>query len=277
MKPEMADARSPFARGTAIMDFCEANYAHSHLVAEWWGTVSAGIMMAYGIGGAAVALQHGIEGPFQVLWLLLGAVGLGTGYLHATLAFVGQMTDELPLLMLSLGLFYSLVATNLASTLGQRGSRALAVALVCFASVVAWYMVTGADEPIFFRVCLGAIMTAIVGQEVRLYWLWKARRIRVLYERAFVTFLVGFAGWLVDEHACAFVSGGLGIGLPNPQLHAWWHILTGLSAHCTFVWLLVIRAEAAKKPLPASLGRSAAAKTILGLRGYYASRGEKER
>jgi hypothetical protein len=33
----------------------------------------------------------------------------GTAYLHATLAFWGQMTDELPMMALALALFYAML------------------------------------------------------------------------------------------------------------------------------------------------------------------------
>jgi dihydroceramidase len=38
------------------------------------------------------------------------------------------------------------------------------------------------------------------------------------------------AVWLIDQHACD-VLHNLPFGIPNPQLHAWWHVLCGYNCH----------------------------------------------
>ncbi len=53
--------------------------------------------------------------------------------------------------------------------------------------------------------------------------------------------LLGFAAWAVDFFLCASVVRALPV---NPQLHAWWHVLTALALHealfvCTCVRILL--------------------------------------
>jgi len=44
-----------------------------------------------------------------------------------------------------------------------------------------------------------------------------------------VTYAAAIAVWFVDLKDCAFVSVTLPAhGIPNPQLHAWWHTLVSL-------------------------------------------------
>ena len=49
---------------------------------------------------------------------------------------------------------------------------------------------------------------------------------------------------LVDLHLCDHMHA-----LPaNPQLHAWWHLLSALSSHLIIVWLFFIHLHGHKRP-----------------------------
>ena len=52
-------------------------------------------------------------------------------------------------------------------------------------------------------------------------------RLCVLYV---VVLLAAFACWLTDQFGCELLYN-LPFGLPNPQLHAWWHVLCGFNCH----------------------------------------------
>ena len=45
-----------------------------------------------------------------------------------------------------------------------------------------------------------------------------------------VIILSALACWLIDQWACE-VLHNLPFGIPNPQLHGWWHILCGYNCH----------------------------------------------
>ena len=45
-----------------------------------------------------------------------------------------------------------------------------------------------------------------------------------------VIILSAFACWLIDQFGCEILHN-LPFGIPNPQLHAWWHILCAYNTH----------------------------------------------
>ena len=94
--------------------------------------------------------------------------------------------------------------------------------------------------------------------EIHLYAQPRHRALRPAYRLALLAFLLAFALWLADLHLCAPLRR-----LPaNPQLHAWWHVLCGVSTSWTFVWVGCVRrgflrrgrCEAGALALPWALG-----------------------
>jgi len=49
-----------------------------------------------------------------------------------------------------------------------------------------------------------------------------------------------FIIWIVDQVGCESLHN-LPFGLPNPQLHAWWHVLLGWSIHLGFQYSMALR------------------------------------
>src|SRR5690606_6161248 len=86
---------------TATVDWCEANYAFTPLVAELFNTASSLAMVAFGTAG--IALHRGVlPRRYLAAFALLVLVGLGSVAFHATLRFELQLLDELPMLWLVL-------------------------------------------------------------------------------------------------------------------------------------------------------------------------------
>lgn len=251
MRANARNDASIFARNSATTDFCELNYTHSPHVAEWYGTWSAIGMVMIGSIGVCISLTHGIATRFVALWLLLAVVGLGTMYLHATLAFFAMACDELPMIGTALSLFYCLLTAEDGSF--EATERVvLALFLVGFGSAMGgWSLATKylldatAEEPIIFPLIFGGIMTMLILQELCLYAKYSQRHLRRLYERAAITFILGFGSWLIDQSMCESVR--------SLHLHSWWHLLTAASAHYTFVWVVGINAASKGETLPRSL------------------------
>ena len=264
-----ANTTSIFARDSATVDFCEANYAVLPFVAEFHGTWSALAMTVLGVAGAHYAGAHGLARRYVLLWHSLTAVGVGTMYLHSTLAYFGQACDELPMLMTALGLFYCCTTAE-EGAVGPHAARVLATFLCAFgAAMGAWslsykYMLAAdINEPLIFPLIFGGIMCGLIAQEVRLYLKYSARRFRRLYERAAITFALGFGSWLVDQTCCASVGW--------MQMHTWWHLLTAASAHYTFVWIAAVNAESSGCTLPPSLLVDPVAARLFALHGHAAA------
>jgi dihydroceramidase len=53
--------------------------------------------------------------------------------------------------------------------------------------------------------------------------------VRRWFALGLTAYATGIALWFVDLRACQWVSVTLPAhGIPNPQLHAWWHVLVSL-------------------------------------------------
>ena len=103
-------------------------------------------------------ILHGIFGP--------QACGLGSTYFHATLSFVGQLSDEIPMTWTALGLFYALVHVELMirGEHHRRGLlRGLACTLTAFGGAIT-YMTVTSETPLIFRVMFAALCVALIMQ-----------------------------------------------------------------------------------------------------------------
>eukprot|EP00439_Symbiodinium_sp_Y106_P037235 s1631_g4.t1 len=91
---------------TSIVDWCEANYAHTPYVAEFFNTLTAVPMVAVSVWGLYLCVRYGLELRFYLCWVGIGAVGVGTLAFHAMLHPVGQATDELAMICASMVFLY---------------------------------------------------------------------------------------------------------------------------------------------------------------------------
>ena len=83
---------------SASIDWCEANYAVSEYVVEFWNTVSSLLITAAGVYDIGVVRRcrgTTMEYTMGVLFIL---VGLGSAAFHGTLKFEYQLWDEIPML-----------------------------------------------------------------------------------------------------------------------------------------------------------------------------------
>jgi dihydroceramidase len=63
------------------------------------------------------------------------------------------------------------------------------------------------------------------------------RPFRLLFRLGVAFYIAAIALWFIDIRFCSAMSIRLpAIGLPNPQLHAWWHVLVS----CGFYMLLLV-------------------------------------
>jgi len=58
--------------------------------------------------------------------------------------------------------------------------------------------------------------------------------VRQLFQRGALSLFLAVSSWLVDLNLCFLILGELS-WLPNPQLHAWWHIVMCMALHYFFV------------------------------------------
>ena len=227
---------TPFwsALGTAAsVDWCEPNYVYSHLVAEWWNTLSSLTMVVLGVQGALrVRSARDIERRFLVCFLLVAVVGLGSMAFHGTILKVAQAMDELPMVYGGLGYAYCLA--NRRHTDSARARR-WQLALGAYAALFTAAYFSLEAYFTFFVATYSVLMAVLILGGARVAWgptgSSTHRRLLVAAAGPFVAAFLFF--WL-PEHvllACDHAIQAL-------QLHAWWHIGAGLGAYLGTEYLL---------------------------------------
>jgi dihydroceramidase len=93
---------------TADMDFCEPNYTTSHLVAEFWNTITSIPIIFVGVFGMVLCHVQQLGGEQMLSYAMVGVIGLGSFLFHATLMRTGQVLDEVPMLWATLVLVYTI-------------------------------------------------------------------------------------------------------------------------------------------------------------------------
>ena len=57
-----------------------------------------------------------------------------------------------------------------------------------------------------------------------------------------LSLLFGVVIWLIDQHFCDLLYN-LPFGIPNPQLHAWWHVAVGLNSYAGTQFVIYTRSK----------------------------------
>ena len=209
---------------TASIDWCEQNYAVTPYVAEFWNTVSSLAIVVAGLVGLST---RRFAREIRVAFGLLVLVGLGSIAFHGTLRFELQMLDELPMLYLVTWLVWLLVETGPEPRLG-RWFPAVLIGYVLLATAGAT-LNRGDAQFLAFHLSFGALEIFCLARVAWLALLPENRAVRRRFALGLAAYATGIAIWFVDLKACQWVSVALpGRGIPNPQLHAFWHLLVSM-------------------------------------------------
>ena len=228
---------------TATVDWCETNYEHVHHVSELFNSVSSLAMVLVGVLG--IALHRGVlERRFTLAFALVSVVGLGSVAFHSTLRFEHQMMDELPMLYLVSVIAYILVENRPERRFGVW----FPLALLGYA-LVATALTAGMRGKLQSYLFLSSFTTlellALVGT-----YLIHRRSQDTLGRRVFrfgmSSYAIALIAWDSDTRFCSTLNQALpSMGIPNPQLHAWWHVLVSIG----FYTLLLVIAHNRLKTL----------------------------
>jgi dihydroceramidase len=208
---------------TASHDWCEVNYEHTRLVCELYNSVSSLAMVAAGLLG--MWLHRGtLERRFQLAYFIVVIVGLGSIAFHATLRRELQLLDELPMLYSALVLVYILLEDRPARRFGWWFPAALAAVAVL-----------GTASELFLRGPLQFTLFLVIFTSLEFFGLFRTwvifRRsrepsVRRLFAAGIALYGLAELCWMADFRGCNLLGGYLPAhGIPNPQLHAWWHVL----------------------------------------------------
>ncbi|KAJ1483999.1 ceramidase, partial [Baffinella frigidus] len=221
---------------SSSIDWCERNFVVSFYIAEFFNAFSSLTLCVTGGYIWYQAWRDSLELRFYALGMSVVVVGLGSAAFHGTLQFWGQMWDELPMVWSMLVCFYCHF------TIDHPGSWTIALALFAYGGLWAVVHVHGAFTTAFQLHFVLMVLNSfyLLRSATRYYARQAYQRLRLmgLLDMWFV--LVAVCFWLCDQFACSHLHNLPG-GVPNPQLHAVWHLLTAASSHFGCQFLLVLR------------------------------------
>mmetsp|Transcript_107948 Transcript_107948/g.186180 ORF Transcript_107948/g.186180 Transcript_107948/m.186180 type:complete len:321 (-) Transcript_107948:718-1680(-) len=246
---------------TATIDWCERNYVISYYLAEFCNTLSNAALVAAGACAAWQAYAYGYEARFIFTGVLIAVVGLGSAAYHGTLQYSAQMWDELPMVWLMLQYIYVQVQ------MGRAGAnKLLAVGLILYGSLWSVIHSLGAFV-LLFQVHFGALVLATQYLFARSLQVHKdvlllptrdgptlhpgLQSLRRMVWFMFFFSVAAFGLWVVDQVACEHLHALPG-GLPNPQFHAWWHVLNGLACHFAMQGSMALRQSIVSRSAPST-------------------------
>lgn len=229
---------------TSSVDWCEANYAHSQYICELFNTVSSLMMVAVGLLGAYWH-RHVLERRFLLVFSSVVLVGIGSAAFHGTLLSQLQMLDELPMLYTAALMLYILLEIRP----GRRFGAWLPGALVGYA-VLASYgaaFLRGQAQFFSFQVSFAALEFYGLYLTFRVHRQSRDRTQRRLFRAGITLYFVAIALWFVDLGFCESLGA---LAIPNPQLHAWWHVLVSCGLYALILVIAFRRCtELGQKPV----------------------------
>jgi dihydroceramidase len=224
---------------SSSIDWCERNYVVSWYIAEFWNTLSSLVIILCGALDLYQSPKMECELRFQLYALSVILVGLGTVAFHGSLTYVGQLGDELPMVWCMMVSWYILITMHNKKYNGNF----LAQVLTTYAIVFSLVHTVGAYTVLFqvHFVVLMLVPIFYTYKFIQNYGHHEAVKPLVIYYAAM--WIVAGIVWLTDQLCCEKLHSLtiMGINIPNPQLHALWHILTGVCTHIGTVLYSLIR------------------------------------
>jgi dihydroceramidase len=239
---------------TATVDWCENNYERSFYVCEFFNTISSLAMVFAGALGVALH-RRVLERRFLVAFFAVAVVGLGSIAFHATLRFELQMMDELPMLYSALVMVYILVENRAAPRFGPWFPALLAahgVLVTCLSAFT-----RGKLQFYLFHSSFGSLEVFGLAGVYAIHRRSKQSAVHRLFRVGMGSYLFAVALWFTDLEFCSTLAVTLPAhGVPNPQLHAVWHLLVSNGLYLLVLLMAYDRL--------AVLGRSPALRFALG-------------
>lgn len=217
---------------SSTVDWCERNCVYSQYIAEFFNSISnLGLLIPSIIGLLGVIRCQGgrVEKRFILLYGCQIIVAIGSLLFHATLTKLGQFLDEFSMILTGLLFFY--VSLEIYPKIRYPYLPYMLVLYGCGIVTTAIFNIA----PIFFQGSFGCLLALVLYQTHRLGSSSKeSNNVRNLYILGMALWIVGIACWMIDYHGCKVLEK-----LPFRdffQLHAWWHILTGLGSYSASVF-----------------------------------------
>lgn len=262
---------------TSSIDWCERNYVVNPYIAEFWNSVSNIVIVLVGLWNLRASYKQRYEPRYAILSLGVAVVGVGSFAFHGTLLFSSQIADEVPMIYSILIWNYCLYHIESVEKKHWQSLRASQVIMV-IASLgytvvhIRYALVTSFQLYFAFLVVTGVVLLVKQSMIHTTYSFFPfissfyrpprphhatlksphTDSLRTLIRLYFLFLLSGVVVWIIDQNYCTALYN-LPFGLPNPQLHAWWHALTGYSHHVGIQFVIGVRQKFFTGRLPVTV------------------------
>ncbi|RHZ64540.1 hypothetical protein Glove_323g13 [Diversispora epigaea] len=192
---------------------------------------------------------RGFDSRFLICFSTIIIVGIGSILFHGTLLFSLQLLDEVPMLFCVLVLCYSVIENKKEKRFGIW----FPITLILWGIIITLTMIISGIyhqdkimqslefyvfQGSFFIICIIVYFhTVIIGINTNI-----ENSSQTLLILGSIVFLTGYVGWHVDFHFCSNMNS-LPYNMPNPQLHAWWHLTASYGSYLMCVLVIHDRSK----------------------------------
>lgn len=231
---------------SSTIDWCERNYAVTKYIAEFYNTVSNGVMIFISVWLMLHVVARGLERRFLVPSVGFFTIAIGSLQFHAHLSAGAQFADEWPMMISITAWIWILLCIDPkdeAHPTKKRFFTALAYFFAIFTlcyGAVHWYVRFVALHQTIFAVLMVVTITLVLRECHVSGTRSGGARLGHVYVGSLVTACVC---WLLDNIFCEELHDLrlFGVPLPNPQLHAWWHVWTAIASFTGTLFLIFQR------------------------------------
>ncbi|XP_006904199.1 alkaline ceramidase 1 [Pteropus alecto] len=228
---------SIFAYQSSEVDWCETNFQHSELVAEFYNTVSNVSFFIF--GPLMMFLMHPYAQKRSLfvhgICLLFTVIGLFSMYFHMTLSFLGQLLDELSILWL-LASGYSIWLPRCYFPAFVGGNRLQFSCLVVLTTMVSTFL--SFLRPTVNAYALNSIAVHILYIVFREYKKTSNKELQHLIEVSVVLWAFAFTSWISDLLLCSFWRQ-----INFSYMHSIWHVLISITFPYGMVTMALVDAR----------------------------------
>ncbi|CAG8492114.1 6528_t:CDS:2 [Funneliformis caledonium] len=240
-----------YYNGSVSLEF---DFTKLKFEAEFFNTISSFCMVCAGVFGVMMHYK-GFELRYPIAFASIIVVGIGSILFHGTLLFSLQLFDEIPMVFCVLTLLYSVVENKPQKRFGNW----FPILLICWGIGIIYVMIHSGkehDNELMQSIEFYVFQGTFVAMSIFVY----AHTIMIvlnpdgepsitrLWLLGSAVFSLGYIGWHIDLRFCSVVHQ-LPFALPNPQLHAWWHLMASYGSYLLCVFVAYDRAKVlGKKP-----------------------------
>jgi len=196
----------------ASFNFCEKDHLHHEFIVEYYNTISNIPIILLGAYGSYY--HYKLHKKYNINFLILICIGFGSMFFHATMSRIGQLFDEIPMIWLNSFLLNEM-----------------------FPFFIWFIMAFGISifYSIFYQYKIFLIYFSLTGLFVFFtpMILRKSDLAKKILRISMFLFIAGFCCWILDNTMCTMFH--------DYYLHAWWHILAGISIYYYIQFQLALK------------------------------------